>query len=174
MQIYATLSLNQLFQPPIFTAGGTDWISLKSCSVSATSVILCLPSAAVNFNWLQFVTVSFPSAFSLFFKTSQVILEGSFRHITASSRVKRLFKSSFLTHGLVFSCHFWQNFIVPDTRGGVFESFWRETGFGPAASQAMPLFLRCPPAVRRPLGGAVSVAGHGTITSINAKRLPRG
>lgn len=34
---------------------------LSSCSRSVTSVLRCLPSADIIFNWWQFVTVSFPS-----------------------------------------------------------------------------------------------------------------
>ena len=39
--------------------------------VSATSVNRFLPSEAVIFNWLQAVTVSFPSSFRRFFVTFQ-------------------------------------------------------------------------------------------------------
>ena len=53
---------------------GIDWVSRNICSRSATSVLRCLPSADIIFNWWQFVTVSFPSAKSLCFSLFQYFL----------------------------------------------------------------------------------------------------
>ena len=50
---------------------GMDWMRRRSCSVSATSVRRCLPSAAVIFKALQFVTVWLPSSCNRFFMTRQ-------------------------------------------------------------------------------------------------------
>ena len=54
-------------------------------------------------------------------------------------------------------------------------SLERKTGLGPAASRGDAFaFTLSPAAARRPLGGAVSVAGSGTIISENAERQPQG
>ena len=53
---------------------GMDCMSRKSCSVSATSVILILPSSAAIFNCPNLWDSSLPSAFSFVFKAFQYFL----------------------------------------------------------------------------------------------------
>jgi NAD(P)H-flavin reductase len=48
-----------------------DWMILRRASVWAALIFLRLPSAAVIFKPLQFVTVSFPSSIRRFFMTRQ-------------------------------------------------------------------------------------------------------
>jgi len=50
---------------------GTDWTMRSMVSASATSVSLFLPSWAVSFNRLQFVTTWLPSFFRRFLRTFQ-------------------------------------------------------------------------------------------------------
>ena len=102
---------------------------LKSCSVSATSVRRCLPSAAFIFNWWQFSIVSFVQFFWLTFSQYMSVLVCS---IVSSAvnlylpdiiihyplRYNRLWKTFSLCHYVLLqlhnspqynSCQLWHN-----------------------------------------------------------------
>ena len=73
----------------------------------ATSVKRILPSEAGNFNWLQFVTVSFPSFIRRFFNTFQYVRPSalSVNTLTISTTEKKYFSfsSSHTTRTFAFS-----------------------------------------------------------------------